>query len=304
MSRLRTLPKARDRISFLYFEHCRIEQDDRAIAVFKDKSKFLIPCAAISTLLLGPGTSITHAAIKTLGDNVCEVQWVGEDLMRFYAHGRSGSNNAKRLLHQVAIWSDSMQRLAVVRRMYLFRFEESLSDDLSLQQIRGHEGVRVRTLYQHWSKKTGVEWTGRNYKQDDWNAANPINKALSIANTCLYAVCQSALHSVGYSPALGFIHTGKPLSFIYDIADLYKAETTIPAAFEAVAETYFDLDQLVRKKCRERFNDYRLMHRLVHNVDQVLGFGDEDEAEPICFLWDDVLDYVEGGKNWSDGEDN
>jgi CRISPR-associated protein Cas1 len=302
MANLRTLPKSRDRISFLYFEHCRIEQDDRAIAVFKDKSKFFVPCAAISTLLLGPGTSITHAAIKTLSDNVCEVQWVGEDLMRFYASGRSGANNSKRLIHQVTLWADAIQRLAVVRRMYLFRFEEPLSDDLTLQQIRGHEGVRVRTLYQHWSQKTGVEWQGRDYKQTDWDAADPINKALSIANTCLYSVCQAALHSVGYSAALGFVHTGKPLSFVYDVADLYNAETNVPAAFEAVSETYFDLHTMVRRKCRERFSDYRLMQRLVQDVDRVMGFGDADESEPISFLWDDVLEWVEGGKNWGEAE--
>ncbi|MEM6253158.1 MAG: type I-E CRISPR-associated endonuclease Cas1e [Cyanobacteria bacterium P01_D01_bin.156] len=302
MARLRTLPKARDRISFLYFEHCRIEQDERAIAVFKQKSKFFVPCAAIGTLLLGPGTSITHAAIKTLADNACEVQWVGQDLMRFYAHGRSGAGNARRLIHQATLWADSIQRLAVVRRMYEFRFDETPDENLSLQQIRGLEGVRVRTLYQRWSKKTDVEWTGRNYKTENWDAANPINRALSIANTCLYAVCQAALHSVGYSPALGFIHTGKPLSFVYDIADMYKAETTVPAAFESVAETYFDLDRHVRQKCRERFSDYRLMARLVKDIDRVLGFGDDDEAEPICFLWDDVLESVEGGKNWADKE--
>ncbi len=302
MSRLRTLPKARDRITFLYFEHCRVEQDERAIAVFQDKSKFLIPCAAISTLLLGPGTSITHAAIKTLADNACEVQWVGENLFRFYAVGRSGAGNANRLIHQATMWADTLQRLAVVRRMYTFRFAETLDEHLSLQQIRGHEGVRVRTLYQQWSQKTGVEWHGRDYKQEDWDAANPINQALSIANTCLYAVCQAALHSVGYSPALGFIHTGKPLSFVYDIADMYKAETTIPAAFEAVSATYFELDQMVRHKCRQHFIAARLMQRLVQDVDQVLGFQAEEEAEPVCFLWDDVLASVEGGKNWGDEE--
>ena len=303
MPSLRTLPKARDRISFLYFEHCRIEQEGKAIAVFKEKSKFFVPCAAISTLLLGPGTSITHAAIKTLADNVCEVQWVGEDVMRFYAHGRSGANNSRRLIHQATLWADSIQRLAVVRRMYLFRFDEPLDENLTLQQIRGHEGVRVRTLYQQWSKRTGVEWHGRDYKTENWDAADPINRALSIANTCLYAVCQAALHSVGYSPSLGFIHTGKPLSFVYDIADLYKGETTIPAAFEAVADSYFDLDQFVRHRCHRHFADYRLMHRIVKDIDQVLGFNTEDEEEPICFLWDDVLETVEGGKNWSDDEE-
>lgn len=136
-----------------------------------------------------------------------------------------------------------------------------------------------------------------------WEESDPINRALSIANSCLYAVCQAALNSVGYSPALGFIHTGKPLSFAYDIADLYKAETSIPAAFETVAETYFELGPVVRRKCRQRFGEQRLMHRIVQDIDRILEFGDPDaEAEPFCFLWDDQLQWVEGGKNWSDEE--
>ncbi len=302
MVSLRSVPKARDRVGFVYFDHCRIEQEGRAIAVLKGGSRFFVPCGAISTLLLGPGTSITHAAMKALGDSCCEVQWVGEDVMRFYAQGRSASGNTKRLLHQVTMWADSLQRLAVVRRMYLFRFEESLPEDLTLQQIRGHEGVRVRELYRLWSERTGVEWSGREYRMDSWEVADPINQALSIANTCLYAVCQAALHSVGYSLGLGFIHTGKALSFVYDVADLYKAETTIPAAFEAVSETYFDLHEVVRRKCRDRFVECRLMQRLVLDVDRMLAYGeaDEEEEEPICFLWDDVLDSVQGGTNWGE----
>jgi CRISP-associated protein Cas1 len=301
VTRLRTLPKARDNISFLYFEHCRIEQDERAIAVFKEKDKFLIPCASIATLLLGPGSTITHAAIKALADSACEIHWVGEDVLRFYTSGRGSSSNTERLQQQAKLWADPLQRLSVVRRMYQFRFQEELPTDLTLQQIRGLEGVRVRTLYSQLSKATGVEWKGRNYKQTDWNDANPINQALSIANSCLYAVCQAALVSVGYSPALGFIHIGKPLSFVYDVADLYKAETSVPAAFEAVAATYFDLESIVRRKCREKFSQYRLMHRLIQDVDRLLEFGDpEGEAEPFCFLWDDQLQWVEGGKDWGE----
>lgn len=301
MTRLRTLPKARDNISFLYFEHCRIEQDERAIAVFKEKDKFLIPCASIATLLLGPGSTITHAAIKALSESACEIHWVGEDVLRFYTSGRGSSGNTERLQQQAKLWADPLQRLGVVRRMYHFRFQEDLPDDLTLQQIRGLEGVRVRTLYSQLSKATGVEWKGRDYKQEDWNDANPINQALSVANSCLYAVCQAALISVGYSPALGFIHIGKPLSFAYDVADLYKAETSVPAAFEAVSDTYFDLESIVRRKCREKFSQYRLMHRIVQDVDRLLQFGDPDgDAEPFCFLWDDQLQWVEGGKDWGE----
>jgi CRISPR-associated protein Cas1 len=304
MATLRTLPKIRDSISFLYFEHCRIEQSAKGIAIFQEKEKYVVPCASISTLLLGPGSSITHAAIKTLADNACTVQWVGENALRFYANGIGSSSNTERLFHQTQLWANPQQRLAVVRRMYQFRFQEELPDHLSLQQIRGLEGVRVRTAYSRMSKATGVEWKGRNYKQDDWDEASPINKALSTANTCLYAVCQAAIMSVGYSPALGFIHTGKPLSFVYDIADLYKAETTILAAFEAVAESSDDLGRAVRKKCREKFSSYRLMRRIIADVDQVMGFNNRDtvESEAVNLLWDDQIEWVEGGKNWSEGE--
>jgi CRISP-associated protein Cas1 len=302
MSR-RTLPKVRDSISFLYFEHCRIEQDEKSIAIFHKQDRYRIPCASICTLMLGPGTSITHAAIKALAENACEVQWVGAEALRFYASGQTSARNTERLFHQARTWADSLQRLSVVRRMYEFRFSDPLAPDLTLQQIRGLEGVRVRTLYSQLSQATGVDWQGRNYKQEAWEDANPINQALSIANSCLYAVCQAALTSVGYSTALGFIHTGKPLSFVYDIADLYKANTSIPAAFEAVSETYFDLDELVRRKCREKFYQTRLMPSIIRDVDRVLHYTGADEtAEPECFLWDDLAEQVEGGKDWSEGQ--
>lgn len=301
MVTLRTLPKVRDRISFLYFEHCRVEQELKAIAVFREQEKYIIPCASLSTLLLGPGTSITHAAIKTLADNACAVQWVGEDCLRFYVAGKGSSNKTDRLLHQVKLWADSLQRLSVVRRMYEYRFDEPLPEDLTLEQIRGREGARVRTAYSRLSKETGVEWKGRSYKRENWDDADAINRALSIANACLYGVCQAAINSVGYCSTLGFIHTGNPLSFIHDVSDLYKAETTIPAAFEAVAETYFDLDSVVRRKCREKFSQHRLMQRLIHDVDQVLQFKKSDEdGLAVSHLWDDQINWVEGGKNWSE----
>jgi CRISPR-associated protein Cas1 len=299
MVTLRSLPKTRESIGFLYFDRCKIEQEAKGIAVFKKKDKYLIPCASLSTLLLGPGTRITHAAMKTLADNACEVQWVGEDCFRFYSSGRNSSASVQRLYHQAQTWADSQQRLAVVRRMYQFRFQEPLAEDLTLQQIRGLEGVRVRTTYSRMSKATGIPWKGRNYKQDSWYDADPINRALSSANSYLYAVCQAAIVSVGYSPALGFIHTGKPLSFVYDIADLYKAETTIPAAFEAIAAAQEGADSTIRQKCREKFTEYGLMRRIVQDIDRVLGYGDgEAEVPTVSYLWDDLAGWVEGGQDW------
>lgn len=295
---LRTLPKLRDSVSFLYFERCAIEQDAKGIAIFKKQEKYLVPCAGLNTLLLGPGTRITHAALKTLADNACQVHWVGEDAFRFYSAGRLEAQSVARLQHQAQVWANPDQRLAVVRAMYQFRFAEPLEPGLTLQQIRGLEGVRVRTAYARLSKATGVPWQGRSYKRDDWFTADPINRALSSANSYLYAVCQSALTAVGYSTALGFIHTGKNLSFVYDVADLYKATTTIPAAFEAVAEADGGKPE-VRRKCREKFLEQRLMQSIVQDVDRVLGFRDANRPAPaVSFLWDDQVGWVEGGQDW------
>jgi hypothetical protein len=158
----RTLPKIRDSISFLYFDRCIVEQDANAIAIFQKDTKYQIPCANLSTLLLGPGSRITHAALKTLGKNGCQVHWVGEDGFRFYADGNNTKRSVTRLYHQATLWADPQKRLEVIRAMYQFRFAETLAADLTLQQIRGLEGVRVRNTYAQWSKATGVEWQGRN----------------------------------------------------------------------------------------------------------------------------------------------
>lgn len=301
MSNLRVLPKVRDNISFLYFEHCRIEQEAKGIAIFQKEDKYSVPCSNIATLLLGPGTSITHAAIANLAKASCNVHWVGEEALRFYASGLGSSGNTERLHHQAKLWAEPNLRLSVVRSMYKFRFQEKLDEDLTLQQIRGMEGVRVRTIYSRLSKATGVEWKGRDYKSDSWAAGDPINRAISSANSCLYGVCQAALTAVGYSPALGFIHTGKPLSFVYDIADLYKAETTIPAAFEAVSEGGIESQKLIRKKCRDKFSSFHLMRRIIQDIDRVMNFGTKEESEAVNLLWDDQIDWVDGGKNWAEG---
>ena len=119
-----------------------------------------------------------------------------------------------------------------------------------------------------------------------------MNRALSAANSCLYGVCHAAILSIGYSPALGFIHTGKQLSFVYDIADLYKVELTIPLAFRTTAENPQDLERHVRLQCRDVFRESRLIQRIIPDIRQALGDGgeeeefvpDEDPALPIE-LW-------------------
>lgn len=304
---LQGLPKVRDSISFLYVEHCRIEQDAKAIAVFDEEGKTSIPCANLTTLLVGPGSSITHAAVKTLAESGCLVMWSGEGAVRFYAAGMGETRSSRHLMRQAFLSSVPLLRLRVVRRMYERRFGETLPAELTLQQIRGREGVRVRTAYSTASSKYGVEWSGRSYNRNEWYDSSPINRALSAANSCLYGVCQAAIVSAGYSTALGFIHTGKMLSFVYDIADLYKVENTIPVAFQIVAESDADLESRVRHALRNQFYETKFLQSIVPDIEDVLNVitddseieFDADEAAPGG-LWDGGDLSVSGGVNYAD----
>lgn len=308
---LHILPKFSDGWSYLYLERCRVDQDAKAIAVHDETGKVPVPCANLALLMLGPGVSITHAAISVLADHGCLVVWCGEEGVRFYASGMGETRSSANLLHQAALWARPDQRMEVVRRLYQLRFNESFDPKLTLQQIRGMEGVRVREAYARASRETGVPWTGRNYQRDNWYQADPVNRALSAANACLYGICHAGIVSAGFSPALGFIHTGKMLSFVYDIADLYKANITIPLAFritrdEEEAEEKMGLERRTRIACRDAFVAERLLARIIPDMQEALLLsrrGTVMDADPFAgdgaapgALWDPVEGSVEGGQ--------
>ena len=301
---LQILPKFRDGWSYLYVEHCRVDQEVRAIAIHDASGKVPVPCANLALLMLGPGVSITHAAISVLADHGCLVIWCGEEGVRFYAAGMGETRSAANFLHQARAWADADLRLKVVHRLYQLRFAETFDPKLTLRQIRGMEGVRVRDAYARAARETGVPWAGRSYRRDKWAHADPVNRALSAANSCLYGICHAAITSAGFSPALGFIHNGKMLSFVYDVADLYKAEISIPAAFRAAAQEQARLERHVRISCRDLFVSTRLLERIIPDIQKALmlpkkgatsddPFG-QDAAAPGA-LWDPLTGEVEGG---------
>lgn len=306
MKDLHALPKVRDAWSYLYVEHCRVDRDQKAILFHDARGKVSVPVASLSLLMLGPGTTITHAAIAALAENNCLAVWAGEQGVRYYAHGMGGTRKATPVMQQAKLWVHPALHLEVVMRMYRYRFPEPLDPDLTLQQIRGKEGVRVRQAYAEASRKYGVEWTGRNYNRKSWRAGDPINRALSAANSTLYGLCHAAILAAGYSPALGFIHTGKQLSFVYDIADLYKTEITIPVAFEETAAGEKQLETRVRHRMRDQFAETRLLQRIVPDIQELLNFKDvitdidfdEDDAAPGD-IWDPERKIV-GGINYAD----
>lgn len=308
---LQTLPRFSDGWSFLYVEKARVEQDDHAIVLIDQRGAVPVPVASLSVLMLGPGTTITHAAMIALADNGCSIAWCGEGGVRLYASGSGETKKAANLLAQAEAWASPERRLDVVKRLYRMRFEEEPRNDLTIEQLRGMEGVRVRETYARLARETGITWNGRAYKRGEWDYADPVNRALSTANACLYGLVHAAIVATGFAPAIGFIHTGKSLSFVYDIADLYKSDVTVPIAFEAARDDWkTGFEGRVRRMCRAAFWKQKLLERIVPDIQVAVGLKPEkvqadahaplDVLEDVSELWDPELGSVKGGQNWGE----
>jgi CRISPR-associated protein Cas1 len=287
---LKSLARFSDSLGFVYLEHAVIEREDHSIAAFTADGRISLPAAALSSLLLGPGTRITHAAVSVLAQSGCVVAWVGEDGLRFYAAGQHKTRSSVGLERQCRLWADEAARERIVRRLYELRFGEVVRPGTTLQQIRGREGARVRDAYRAASERWGVPWSGRSYDRGSWSSTDPVNRALSAANAALYAICLGALHAQGFSPALGFIHVGKQLSFVYDLADLFKTDTTVPAAFEAAAGGAQQVESRARAGLRALAQQIQLPVRINKALAQLFGEtesmpADEDPAAPGA-IWD------------------
>jgi len=306
---LQALPTIRDRISFLYLEHCLLSRQDGAITVTDARGTVHVPAASLSVLLLGPGTNVSHRAMELIGDAGTSVVWVGEHGVRYYANGRPLTHSARLLIKQAELVSNVRSRITVARKMYQMRFPDEDVSMLSMQQLRGREGARIRAVYRHASKQTGVPWYGREYDPDNFNEGDVVNMALSAAHACLYGVIHSVIVALGCSPGLGFIHTGHEKSFVYDIADLYKAEITIPIAFEVAAKHTEDIGSVVRRRVRDEISDGHVLEQAVKDIHKLL-FSDnvsyEEIETDVLHLWDDkkgiVPNAVSYGKEFDEIE--
>jgi CRISPR-associated protein Cas1 len=293
MINLHELPKLRDSLSYLYIEHAIIDKKDNAIEYIQKDGRILVPIAALCVLMLGPGTSISHAAISVLAENGVSILWTGSDVTKCYAFGLGETRKSSHLLRQAEMVCDSSLREKVVRNMYMYRFSDLPEGQYSFQQLRGMEGARVKNSYFQFGKQFGVKWSGRSYKRGEWGDADPINRALSAANALLNGICHAAIISGGYSPALGFIHTGRQLSFVYDVADLYKTEITIPIAFQTVSESLINVEKRSREACREKFRETKLLQRILPDIDALLEMEVATEEmfgeDPASELWEELF---------------
>lgn len=300
---LSELPRIKDRVTFIYIEHAKVNRQDSSITVTDKRGIVRIPAAMIGVLLLGPGTDITHRAVELIGDTGTSMVWVGERGVRHYAHGRALSHSSRFLEKQAKLVSNTRSRLEVARKMYQLRFPNEDVSKLTMQQLRGREGSRIRSLYRSLSKEFNVEWTGRSYNPDDFESGTAINQALSSAHFSLYGLVYSVIVAIGISPGLGFIHTGHDLSFIYDIADLYKGEISIPIAFEVASEHDKDDDigRITRHRVRDAFSDGKLIQRIVKDVQYLLEVQETDYLNAdVINLWDDKSTLVKHGINYTE----
>lgn len=305
------LPQISDRMTFIYLEHCVLNREDSAIKVTDIEGDVFIPAAAITTLMLGPGCKITHRAMELIGDSGIGVVWVGEHGVRYYAHGRALNSHTGLLLKQAELISNTRKHLNVVRKMYQMRFPNEDVSNLTLQQLRGREGSRVRSVYRNFSKEWDIPWEGREYDPDDFGSGTPVNQALSAGNVCLYGLAHSVICALGCSAGMGFVHIGHECSFAYDIADLYKAKTTIPIAFELAAlvrdeyngSTPSDFSGMVRRRVRDEIVKQHLLEQMVHDIKYLLSDdGTDNEEQDAVYLWDNIKDRVENGRQYSENK--
>lgn len=284
---LRPIP-IKDRAAIVFLEYGLLDVLDGAfVLVDQNGVRVQVPVGGLACLMLEPGTRVSHAAVVLCAQVGCLLIWVGEAGVRLYAAGQPGGARADRLLFQARNALDDAARLNIVREMYRRRFDEDAPARRSVDQLRGLEGARVREIYKRLAERHGVTWQARRYDQGDWDAADIPNRCLSAATACLYGLCEAAILAAGYAPAIGFLHRGKPRSFVYDIADLYKFETVVPAAFATAAriakgEASGAPERQVRIGCREMFRKVGLLEAIIPDIEQILmagGLAPPDEAE-------------------------
>lgn len=277
------------RVSMIFLQYGQIDVIDGAfVLIDKNGVRTHIPIGSVACILLEPGTRVSHAAVRLAATVGTLLVWVGEAGVRLYASGQPGGARSDKLLYQAKLALEPELRLKVVRKMFELRFGEPAPARRSVEQLRGIEGSRVRAIYALLAKQYGVKWNGRRYDPQDWAKGDIVNQCISAATACLYGVTEAAVLAAGYAPAIGFIHTGKPLSFVYDIADIIKFDTVVPRAFDIARRSPAEPDREVRLACRDIFRSSKLLARLIPLIEEVLAAGEieppppPEDAQPVA----------------------
>lgn len=278
--RMRPVPMS-DRIAVVEVERGRVEVVDSAMVVTRDAAHVSLPVGKIGCILLGPGTSVTHAAVKLAGEMGTLLLWTGEGGTRIYSAGKSIVSRS-RLPHQIAVAADKRKLISAARRMMKMRFGISISRTSTLEQIRGVEGAKTKELYARIAADYGAHWSGRVVMTVDWRELDIANQCVSAANACLYGISEAAILAAGLSPEIGILHSGDARSFVFDIADLFKFDTSVPLAFQVLADSQIpqqDKTSIVRRRCRNLFRETNLIGSIIPKAYSVLGIPEEPDVD-------------------------
>lgn len=268
-----SLPQVKDKYPFLYLERGRLEIDDSSVKWIDSTNNVVpLPVATLNALLLGPGTTITHDAVRTATAANCAICWVGEDSLLFYAAGFLPTADTRNLKRQIELSAEPKKAIEVARAMFARRFPDADLIEKNLAEMMGMEGQRVRALYVSKAEKYQVGWKGRQFTPGKFETSDLTNQILTSTNAALYGILCSAVHSMGYSPHIGFIHSGSPLPFVYDLADLYKEHLCIDLAFSLTRDLAGRYDKhKVAGAFRQRVIEMDLLAKIGDDIAELLG---------------------------------
>lgn len=289
--------QVKHKISFLYIEKADIEVENSTLVIYHEGMRTVLPIAQLCTLMLGPGTNITHEALCEIMENHASVCVVSNKSHSIYGHIFDDDRSSANLLRQISYREDAEKHLLVARRMYKKRFPEMDTSSKTLQQLRDMEGLRVASLYKHFVAEYDIDWHGRNNGHGSWDDMDTPNQLLSIGNQFLYAVCDAVICELGFSPAIGFIHTGVMGSFLFDMADLYEAELVIPTAFAQAAQENDSATDL-RRALREKIVQYKLLQTIICDLYELFDLKNTPEITTSNALWDNLIDFTKASKNY------
>lgn len=245
---------------------------------------YQIPYQNVALILLEPGTTVSHDALRLMARHGTGLAAVGEDGVRLYTAPPLGSNESALARRQAALWSDQKHgRIDVARRMYAWRMGEILPNVKDIAILRGIEGARMRETYRIVAQQYGITWRYRRYDRGNPGQADLPNQAINHAASAVEAAASIAVAATATIPQLGFIHEDAATAFILDVADLYRDDITLPVAFEAVNNfgklPEITLERHVRRLAGKRFRGRNLISGMIDRIKE-LFHADDSGSHP------------------------
>lgn len=275
-----------DRAGLLWLDRGRLEVEDGCLRFVTAggalaPGDYQIPHQSVSAVLLGPGSSVTHDALRLLARHGCALCAVGEGGVRLYTAPPLMPDSSALARAQAEAWGAKMRRLEVARRMYALRFGEIVRTR-DVEVLRGMEGGRIKRAYELAAQRHGIAWKGRRYDRERPEAADLPNQALNHAATVMQAAAAIAVAATGTIPQLGFVHEDSGQSFVLDVADLRRHDVVLDIAFGAVREAEKGLapvDRIVRARAAELFRKRQVIPGLIDGIKSLFREDDEEAGD-------------------------